>query len=134
MIVYVETSAAAKLLKREAESGAVREYLAQLIDDDHLVVTGRVLETELRRLAVRQGIDQSKATEVLRLLDVLEHDRTQFRQAGTVGGDQVRSLDALHLAAALRVGADADAMITFDERLERACELIGLPVLEVTGG
>ena len=116
MIVYMETSAAAKLLKREPESAAVREFNARLIDDEHLVVTGRMLETELRRLAVRQGIDQEKASEIL---DVLEHDRSQFRQAGTIGGDQVRSLDALHLAAALRVGADA--MITFDERLKRAC-------------
>ena len=128
MIVYVETSAAAKLLKRETESAAVREFNARLIDDEHLVVTGRMLETELRRLAVRQGIDQEKASEIL---DVLEHDRSQFRQAGTIGGDQVRSLDALHLAAALRVGADA--MITFDERLKRACELVGLPVLSVAG-
>ena len=128
MIVYVETSAAAKLLKRETESAAVREFIARLIDDEHLVVTGRMLETELRRLAVRQGIDQEKASEIL---DVLEHDRSQFRQAGTIGGDQVRSLDALHLAAALRVGADA--MITFDERLKRACELVGLPVLSVAG-
>jgi predicted nucleic acid-binding protein len=128
MIVYMETSAAAKLLKREPESAAVREFNARLIDDEHLVVTGRMLETELRRLAVRQGIDQEKASEIL---DVLEHDRSQFRQAGTIGGDQVRSLDALHLAAALRVGADA--MITFDERLKRACELVGLPVLSVAG-
>ncbi len=131
MIVYVETSAAAKLLKRGPESAAVREFIARLIDDEHLVVTGRMLETELRRLAVRQGIDQEKASEILDLLDVLEHDRSQFRQAGTIGGDQVRSLDALHLAAALRVGADA--MITFDERLKRACELVGLPVLSVAG-
>ena len=131
MIVYVETSAAAKLLKREPESAVVREFIAQLIDDEHLVVSGRILETELRRVAVRQGIDQDKASEVLELLDVLEHDRSQFRQAGTIGGEQVRSLDALHLAAAMRVGADA--MLTFDERLERACELVGLPVLSVTG-
>ena len=131
MIVYVETSAAAKLLKREPESAVVREFIAQLIDDEHLVVTGRILETELRRVAVRQGIDQDKASEVLELLDVLEHDRSQLRQAGTIGGEQVRSLDALHLAAAMRVGADA--MLTFDERLERACELVGLPVLSVTG-
>ena len=132
MIVYVETSAAAKLLKREPESAIVREYIAQLVDDEHLVVTGRILETELRRVATRQGIDQEKATAVLELLDVLDHDRPQFRQAGTVGGPDTRSLDALHLAAALRVGADA--MITFDERLERACGLVGLPVLAISCG
>ncbi len=80
MIVYLETSAAAKLLKREPESAMVREFVAQLIDDEHLVVSGRILETELRRVALRQGIEQAKATEVLEMLDVLEHDQMQFRR------------------------------------------------------
>jgi predicted nucleic acid-binding protein len=80
MIVYLETSAAANLLKREPESAMVREFVAQLIDDEHLVVSGRILETELRRVALRQGIEQAKATEVLEMLDVLEHDQLRFRR------------------------------------------------------
>ncbi|MCX6433034.1 MAG: type II toxin-antitoxin system VapC family toxin [Actinobacteria bacterium] len=129
MIVYLETSAAAKLMKREAESGAVRAYLQELIDGEHLVVAGRVMETELRRLAVRQGMPQGLVAGVLEVVDVVEHDRDQFREAGMIGDQHLRSLDALHLVTALRVGADA--MITFDERLEQACASVGLPVLAI---
>ena len=129
MIVYLETSAAAKLMKREAESGAVRAYLQDLVDGEHLVVAGRIMEMELRRLAVRQGMSQSLVAGVLDLVDVVEHDRDQFREAGMIGDQHLRSLDALHLVTALRVGADG--MITFDERLEQACASVGLPVLAV---
>ena len=129
MIVYVDTSAVAKLLVEEAESATVREYLAALIDGGHLVASGRILETELRRIVVRHGTSQARATEVLELVDVVEHDRSQFREAGLLADARLRSLDALHLATALRAGADA--MITFDERLEEACAVVGLPVLVV---
>ena len=129
MIVYLETSAAAKLMKREAESGAVRAYLQDLVDGEHLVVAGRIMETELRRLAVRQGMSQGLVAGVLELVDVVEHDRDQFREAGMIGDQHLRSLDALHLVTALRVGADG--MITFHERLEQACASAGLPVLAV---
>ena len=129
MIVYLETSAAAKLMKREAESGAVRAYLQELVDGEHLVVAGRIMETELRRLAVRQGMSQGLVAGVLNLVDVVEHDRDQFREAGMIGDQHLRSLDALHLVTALRVAADA--MITFDERLEQACASVGMPVLAV---
>lgn len=129
MIVYVETSAAAKLLVDEPESIAVRDYLAALVEGGNLVFAGRILETELRRIVVRQGMSQRAATAVLDLVDVVEHSRNQFREAGMLPVAQLRSLDALHLATAL--DAQADAMITFDERLEEACAEVGLPVLSI---
>jgi predicted nucleic acid-binding protein len=130
MIVYVETSAAAKLLVAEPESIAVRDYLAALVEGGNLVFAGRILETELRRIVVRQGMSQQAATAVLDLIDVVEHSRNQFREAGMLPVAQLRSLDALHLATAL--DAQADAMITFDERLEEACAAVGLAVLSVS--
>ena len=129
MIVYVETSAAAKLLVDEPESIAVRDYLAALVEGGNLVFAGRILETELRRIVVRQGMSQQAATAVLDLIDVVEHSRNQFREAGMLPVAQLRSLDALHLATAL--DAQADAMITFDERIEEACAAVGLAVLVV---
>lgn len=40
----------------------------------------------------------------------------------------LRSLDALHLATALSVGADLGVLLTYDERLAEAAEAEGLPV------
>lgn len=46
---------------------------------------------------------------------------------GLLPGGHLRSLNALHLTAALRV--DADIMVTYDQRQADAAETAGLPVL-----
>jgi len=70
--VYVETSAAAKLLVDEAESAR----LAALLDGQGATpVSCLVLETELRRLAVREDLPQTAVTAVLERFDLLEPDR-----------------------------------------------------------
>lgn len=58
MIVYVETSAAAKLLVEEEAADRLAEHLDQLVGP---LVSGMILETELRRLAVRIDLAQSAA-------------------------------------------------------------------------
>jgi predicted nucleic acid-binding protein len=40
----------------------------------------------------------------------------------------LRSLDAIHLATAQRLGADLQAFVTYDKRLLTAAEAYGLPV------
>jgi predicted nucleic acid-binding protein len=40
----------------------------------------------------------------------------------------MRSLDALHLAAAMSLGPDLGVLVTYDERMLGAASLFGLPV------
>lgn len=47
-----------------------------------------------------------------------------------VGTDELRSLDAIHLASAIAVGADA--LLTYDDRLAPAARFAGLEVLAPT--
>ncbi len=121
MIVYVETSAAAKLLLHEAESPRLREHLDALTDPP---VSCLLLETELRRLAPRHDVPQSAVTAVLERFVLVDVDRTVFREAGLLPGRNLRSLDALHVAAALQ--CDADVMISYDDRQIAAAEAAGL--------
>lgn len=60
---------------------------------------------------------------------MLEIDRALFRQAGLLGPPTMRSLDAVHIAAALSLGPDLGAVITYDERMAAAARLFGLPVV-----
>jgi predicted nucleic acid-binding protein len=49
----------------------------------------------------------------------------------TAGGLEpriVRTLDAIHLATALSLGRDLDAIITYDERMTAGARLLGLQV------
>ncbi|HEY5728313.1 MAG TPA: hypothetical protein VIV08_06830 [Acidimicrobiia bacterium] len=41
----------------------------------------------------------------------------------------MRSLDAIHLASAMAVGADLDALVAYDIRLIDAARDVGLPTM-----
>lgn len=126
VIVYAETSAAAKLLVEEEESNRLAAHLDRLSDAP---VSSSILETELRRLAVRLALAQAAVTSILERFDLLEPDRSLYREAGTLPGRHLRSPDALHVAAALRL--DADLMLTYDLRQGAAAEAVGLRTLSV---
>ncbi len=127
MTVYLDTSAAAKLVVDEAESAALAEHLDRLVIDGVRLMSSVLLETELRRLAVREDLPQASVSEILERIDLLEPDRSLYYQAGILPGRRLRSLDALHVAAAVRV--EADVFIAYDERQCQAADSIGLRVL-----
>lgn len=126
MFIYVDTSAAAKLLVEEEQSPALANRLDVLADEGHALVSSLLLETELRRLAVREGLDQSAVTNLISRLDLYELPRSMFHEAGLLPGPYLRTLDALHLATALRV--QASVVITYDDRQASAARNLGLPV------
>ena len=123
---YVDTSAAAKLLIDEPESDALAAFLERAVEVGDAVGSSRLLETELRRLGIRLSVPQEHVTLLLERLDLLLPDDAVFRDAGLLPGSALRSLDALHVAAALRWAADA--MVTYDERQAAAARAVGLEV------
>jgi uncharacterized protein len=122
-LYYIDTSAAAKLLILEAESGALQAWSDR--DDVDLVATD-LLETELRRTAVAHGLPQTAVTAALDLIELYELPRSSFHEAGIHPG-RLRSLDALHLIGALIL--DVDAVVTYDRRLREAAESAGIPTV-----
>lgn len=129
MIIYLDTSAAIALIRVEDSTPKVQEYLHDLRIDQHYVISGRIIETEMRRAATRLDIDQFEVSTVLRAIEIIEITPAIFRAAGQTSPPHLRSLDALHLATAL--AANASAMITLDQRLVQACSEVGLPVLDI---
>lgn len=123
MTSYLDASAAGKLLVDEPESDAVARHLDHVIERSD-VVSSALLETELRRLAVREELSQEAVSLLLERLDIVEPSRSLFHEAGLLPGAGLRSLDALHLATALRV--EADEVVTFDARMLAAAAELGL--------
>lgn len=123
-IVYVDTSAFGALLIDQPESGALLDWLdktaARLVSSD-------LLETELRRLAVREGLDQADVSQLLDGVSLAALDRAVYRGAGFLPMPYLRTLDALHLEAAIRL--DATGILTFDRRLVEAARSTGLDVI-----
>lgn len=123
-VVYVDTSALGALLVEQLESDALESWLDQTSD---MLVSSDLLEVELRRLAVREGVDQADVTRLLDGVSLAALDRAVYRSAGLLPMPYLRTLDALHLEAAMRL--DAAAVLTYDRRLSKAARSVGLRVV-----
>ena len=123
-VVYVDTSALGALLVERLESDALESWLDQTSD---MLVSSDLLEVELRRLAVREGVDQADVTRLLDGVSIAALDRAVYRSAGLLPMPYLRTLDALHLEAAMRL--DAAALLTYDRRLSKAARSVGLRVV-----
>lgn len=123
-VVYVDTSALGALLVDQPESGALVDWLDQT---SATLVSSDLLEVELRRLVVREHLDQADATRILDGVSLAALDRAVYRGAGLLPMPYLRTLDALHLEAAVRL--DAAAVLTYDRRLADASRAIGLDVI-----
>jgi predicted nucleic acid-binding protein len=122
---YLDTSAAVKLLVAEAESDALVDELRR---EQSTLVACLLLETELRRVVAREPVlTQQAVTQLLRGVDLYELPPPLFAEAGLLPGAGLRSLDALHLAAAIRL--EVESVITYDVRMVEAATLLGLDVL-----
>lgn len=121
---YLDTSAALKLLVDEEESDALA---ALIVSEQPDLVACYLLETELRRQADLHGVEQAEATALLHAVSLYEVPPSLFREAGLLHGERLRSLDALHLAAAVNIGVDH--VLTYDRRMGEAARTLGLPVL-----
>lgn len=92
-------------------------------------VTSELTATELRRAVGRRPpLPLRRADQVLATLALLPLDRPLVESAGVLAPPVLRSLDALHLATALRLGAGLDRMVTYDRRLAQAAAAAGLAV------
>ncbi len=127
MAYYLDTSAAVKLVVAEAGSQALRRWLAKATEP---IVSSDLLRTELLRATRRAAPDEvGQARAVLDSLVLLTISTPLFERAATLEPDLLRSLDALHLAAALDLGDDLDGIITYDDRLAAAAAALGIAVV-----
>lgn len=122
--VYADTSAIACLLKAEPHTRAMRLWLEAGKCE---VVSSDLLEIELRRLAVRLGRPQGEVTLILRGVSLAELNRATLRSASMLPMPYLRTLDAIHLQAALDL--ESDAVLTYDMRLADAAREVGLEVI-----
>ena len=123
---YLDTSAAVKLLVEEPESVALAQYLDQ---PNVETVACLLLETELRRFAVRHAIPQQELTAILDTISLYDMPHSLYYEAGILPGRHLRSLDALHLVAAVRL--ETDVIVSYDNRLQEADAELGLEILAI---
>lgn len=126
MVHYCDTSALVKLVTAEAETLALRAWLSEARRE---LISSDVTRTELMR-AVRRAAPElaQQARLVLDSIDLIRVSTADFDAAGRLDPVDLRSLDALHLTMAMRLGDDLESLVTYDERLARAAAQYGVGV------
>jgi len=123
--LYLDSSAIVKLVVREAQSGALRRILRGHVSR----VSCGLARTEVPRAVAAEGAAAREvAREILAGLQLMRLDDALLDAAGALEGEGLRSLDAIHLAAARRLGQDLAFVVTYDHRMAAAADAMGLPV------
>lgn len=125
---YLDTSAALKLLKKEANSLPFMEFYDGHAND--IWISSALLRVEMMR-SVRRSLPASiaDARDLLEAFDYMAIDDEVIERAMSEFEPTLRSLDALHLATARTLGSALDALVTYDDRLADAARGVGLAVI-----
>jgi predicted nucleic acid-binding protein len=126
--VYLDASAIVKLVVIEPESQHLATAIARWPDR----VTAVLAYTEVHRALWRAGTPRTthaQADAVLERFVLIEVDRPLLATAARFKYPTLRSLDAVHVAAALSIGDDPAAFITYDARMADAARRQRLTVL-----
>ena len=131
MTLYVDSSALAKRYLSEHDTGAAED----LLGSDPVLVTSRITEVEVRRTLAR-SLDGdhliTKRRELSQDLDafaLVAIDALACNEAARIAEQTLcKSLDALHIASALRAG-EGTTFLTFDIKQAAAAREVGLHVV-----
>lgn len=127
MPFYVDTSAFVKLVVTENHSAAMRRWAEK---NEDALFSSDLLRAEALRAARRHSPDALVATRRwLEALTLVAITGEVCESAASLDPTILRTLDALHLAAALSIADDLDAIATYDDRLEAAARLHGVGVV-----
>ncbi|MCK6211352.1 type II toxin-antitoxin system VapC family toxin [Georgenia sp. EYE_87] len=126
-MIYLDSSALMKLVRREDETAAIVEWLDA--HPDLPLVTSELGRVEVLRAARGAGGHAlAEARAVVGDLDLVPLDRAVQDVACDLGAPMLGTLDALHLASALLLGDGLTALVTYDHRLADAARDAGLAV------
>lgn len=122
---YLDSSAFVKTILEEPESSRLERWLESQPDR----ASSALLRTEAIR-AVRDDGPAAivKARTALRTIRLIDIDGRLLDAAGDLAL-AVRSLEAIHLAAALSLGPDLGSVVTYDTRMQAAADQLGLEVV-----
>jgi predicted nucleic acid-binding protein len=125
--VYLDTSALGRVMLDEPDGDAIGAALAAF----DAVVSSRLLRIELHRLGLRAGIASEEIEGWLAGIAIVPMDDAILAAAEAVPPASVATLDAIHLATALRLAAKGHvaSIMTFDARLAEGARAHGLDVI-----
>lgn len=124
---YLDTSVALRALLGHSPSAAA--WIDQVTaDDEHIVVSSRILRTELTRVLRREGLPVIRRDEVLDVLSLVPVTDGVLAAAEAIE-PHVRTLDAIHLGSVIAAGLDA-VVVSHDRSMLAAAASLGYQVFD----
>ena len=126
--IYIDSSAILKLIVQEKESDAVRSISRARF------ITSEISRVEIIRTVLRNEPKALKAAQgVLKNLNILTIDSATLTQAERLPErTNIRGLDAIHLAAAGKLGLRISVILTYDKQMAKAARELGFEVMAPT--
>jgi len=93
--------------------------------------SSQLLVTESHRAAARLGVDPDVIDELLDGISLILPSASTYNAAARLAPVELRSLDALHLAAAAELGPDLEGVVTYDARVIAGAQFAGFPVVRL---
>ena len=126
-MIYLDTSALFKLVRAEAHSDALREYLAERPAEP--LVSSVLIAIETRRAVLREAASLlPRADLLLTRVGQVGLSHAVVESASRLPDPTLRSLDAIHLSTALLLRDEVSALVTYDKRLAATARTHRLPV------
>lgn len=123
--LYLDSSALVKLVVVDPQSPALRAF----VDGSLLLVSCALARVEVVRSVSRHGSETVRAARaLLEEIDLTQLDAELLDLASSLEAP-LRSLDAVHVAAALELGDELEALVTYDVQMQRSAASLGLPVV-----
>lgn len=123
-VAYLDASALVKSVLEEDETQSLRQALGGYSRHASSLI---VVVEVLRGIAQRDPSKEPLARRVLGSLVLMGLSTRVLVTAATLDPPALRSLDALHVASAMRLGRSLGAFVSYDERQLEAAAALGLP-------
>ena len=131
-MIYADSSALMKLLIIEPETAALGAWLEARSDTP--VVSSQLTIVEVIRSCRRANADALPAARILMsTLDLIPISREVVDAAAELSGTLLRSLDAIHLATAVTIGAGLTQFLSYDRRLTESAQAAGMVTAQPGG-
>ncbi|MCV6985129.1 type II toxin-antitoxin system VapC family toxin [Mycobacterium shinjukuense] len=128
---YLDSSVAVRIVLGHSSSAA-QWFDSTTGRDDDRVVSSRILRTEITRVLRRESLPVTVRDQVLDYVDTIPLDHAVLQEAEAII-PHIRTLDAIHLASALRSGLEDLAVVTHDTTMKSVAAAIGFRITDPVG-